>query len=151
MPAESFAQEVAWPTLDNLLALKSRWNVSVAAMIARCRDLFLLNEQLELRLWKGRSARGWTKGEPGDDTLPLEHPKLMMRGVHLLIDSCIFDRDALINQIGLPSATIEMLCNLRPGYLSQIPSQDNIFTLKLKPRASRIRSTGQGSVLPLHK
>ncbi|MFV0279000.1 MAG: helix-turn-helix domain-containing protein, partial [Parahaliea sp.] len=91
LPAESFSQEVVWPTLENLLSLKSRWKVSVAAMIVRCRDLALLNEQLELRLWKGRSARKWTKGEPGDDAIPFEQPKLMMRGVHLLVDNGVFD------------------------------------------------------------
>ncbi|MGQ7262927.1 helix-turn-helix domain-containing protein [Vreelandella sp. V005] len=97
MPPESFAQEVIWPTLDNLLSLKSRWKVSVASMIVRCRDLSLLTEQLELRLWKGRSARKWTKGEPGDDALAFEQPKLMMRGAHLLVDNGIFERTELVH------------------------------------------------------
>ena len=98
MPPESFAQEVVWPTLDNLLSLKSRWKVSVASMIVRCRDLSLLTEQLELRLWKGRSARKWTRGEPGDDALAFEQPKLMMRGAHLLVDNGIFERGELVHQ-----------------------------------------------------
>ncbi len=69
-------------------------------------------------LWKGRSARKWAKGEPGDDALAFEQPKLMMRGAHLLVDNGIFERTELAHQIGLPPETIEMLCNLRPGYLS---------------------------------
>ena len=152
LPAESFSQEVAWPTLDNLLSLKSRWKVSVAAMIVRCRDLSFLNEQLELRLWKGRSARKWTKGEPGDDAIPFEQPKLMMRGVHLLVDNGVFERDALINQIGLAPEIIEMLCNLRRGYLSN-PScvEDNVVSLKLKPTTPRPGGLGAGNVLPFKK
>ncbi|WP_413662504.1 helix-turn-helix domain-containing protein [Microbulbifer sp. CNSA002] len=133
MPAESFSQEVVWPTLDNLLSLKPRWKVSVAAMIARCRDLSLVNESLELRLWKGRSSRKWTKSEPGDNAVAFERPKLMMRGVHLLVENGVFERDALVNQIGLAPATIEMLCNLSEGYLTAQPStEDRVVPIRLK-------------------
>lgn len=149
MPPESFAQEVIWPTLDNLLSLKSRWKVSVASMIVRCRDLALLTEQLELRLWKGRSARKWTKGEPGDDALAFEQPKLMMRGAHLLVDNGIFERTELVHQIGLPPEMIEMLCNLRPGYLSVQPDAgDNVVPLKLKRETARSGRTRRADVLP---
>lgn len=152
MPPESFAQEVVWPTLDNLLSLKSRWKVSVASMIVRCRDLSLLTEQLELRLWKGRSARKWTKGEPGDDALAFEQPKLMMRGAHLLVDSGIFERAELVHQIGLPPETIEMLCNLRPGYLSVQPDAgDNVVPLKLKRDMARSGRVRRADVLPFPK
>ena len=148
LPPESFAQEVVWPTLDNLLSLKSRWKVSVAAMVVRCRDLSLLNEQLELRLWKGRSARGWTKGEPGDDAIPFEQPKLMMRGVHLLVDNGVFGRDELVDQIGLAPEVIEMLCNLRRGYLSRQSDEGNVVPLKLKPGARKTNGSRLGGVLP---
>lgn len=149
LPPESFSQEVVWPTLENLLSLKPRWKVSVAAMIVRCRDLSLLSEQLELRLWKGRSARKWTRGEPGDDAIPFEQPKLMMRGVHLLVDNGVFGRDELVNQIGLAPEVIEMLCNLRRGYLSDHPNpEDNVVPLKLKPGAQRSGGSGSADVLP---
>ncbi|MGP5562326.1 helix-turn-helix domain-containing protein [Vreelandella alkaliphila] len=152
MPPESFAQEVVWPTLDNLLSLKSRWKVSVASMIVRCRDLSLLTEQLELRLWKGRSARKWTKGEPGDDALAFEQPKLMMRGAHLLVDNGIFERTELVHQIGLPPETIEMLCNLRPGYLSvQLEAGSNVVPIKLKSRPVEPRRTICADILPFEK
>lgn len=152
MPPESFAQEVVWPTLDNLLSLKSRWKVSVASMIVRCRDLSLLTEQLELRLWKGRSARKWTKGEPGDDALAFEQPKLMMRGAHLLVDNGIFERTELAHQIGLPPETIEMLCNLRPGYLSIQPDAgDNVVPLKLKRNTTWSDQSRRAEVLPFQK
>ncbi|MFV0511945.1 MAG: helix-turn-helix domain-containing protein [Shewanella algae] len=152
LPSESFSQEVVWPTLDNLLSLKSRWKVSVAAMIVRCRDLSLLNEQLELRLWKGRSTRKWTKGEPGDDSIPFEQPKLMMRGVHLLLDNGVFDRDTLVNQIGLSPEVIEMLCNLRRGYLSEQPSADDkVVSLKLKSNIRKSSRSVSGDVLPFKK
>lgn len=152
LPPESFSQEVVWPTLDNLLSLKSRWKVSVAAMIVRCRDLSLLNEQVELRLWKGRSARRWTKGEPGDDAIPFEQPKLMMRGVHLLVDNGVFERDTLVNQIGLAPEIIEMLCNLRRGYLNhQLCADDKVVSLKLKPKAQRVGNSRPGDVLPFKK
>ncbi|MBT2787597.1 MULTISPECIES: XRE family transcriptional regulator [unclassified Halomonas] len=152
MPPESFAQEVVWPTLDNLLSLKTRWKVSVASMIVRCRDLSLLTEQLELRLWKGRSARKWTKGEPGDDALAFEQPKLMMRGAHLLVDNGIFERTELVHQIGLPPETIEMLCNLRSGYLSVQPDAgDNVVPLKLKRNSATAGRARRAEVLPFKK
>ncbi|WP_199825215.1 helix-turn-helix domain-containing protein [Halomonas sp. G11] len=152
MPPESFSQEVVWPTLDNLLSLKPRWKASVASMIVRCRDLSLLTEQLELRLWKGRSARKWTKGEPGDDAFAFEQPKLMMRGAHLLVDNGIFERAELVHQIGLPPETIEMLCSLRPGYLSAQPEAgDNVVPLKLKHNAVRSGRATRADILPFQK
>lgn len=152
LPSESFALEVAWPTLDNLLSLKPRWKVSVAAMIVRCRDLSLLNEELEMRLWKGRSARKWTKGEPGDDTIPFEQPKLMRRGIQLLIENGVFERDALVSRIGLAPDIIEMLCNLRPGYFSLPPAEDNnVVALSLKRKTRKSDGVSWADVLPFKK
>ncbi|MFA0809463.1 helix-turn-helix domain-containing protein [Microbulbifer epialgicus] len=133
LPSEKFSQEVAWPTLDNLISLKPRWKVSVAAMIARCSDLSLVNESLELRLWKGRASRKWSRSEPGDDAVEFERPKLMMRGVHLLLENAVFDRDALVSQIGLSPEMIEMLCNLPEGFFAAQPStEDRVVPIGLK-------------------
>lgn len=91
LPAESFSSEVSWPTLETLLSLKPRWKVSVAAMIMRCYQLGIIDDDQKLRLFKGRSARGWIKGEPYDDFFPFEQPRLLNRAVKLLTDQQIFE------------------------------------------------------------
>lgn len=58
LPAETFANEVRTPvTLDDLLLLKRRWGVSVAAIIMRLRALKILDEDAAQLLFKRRSAR----------------------------------------------------------------------------------------------
>lgn len=154
LPPETFSQEVVWPTLENLLSLKSRWKVSVAAMIVRCGDLSIINDQLQLRLWKGRSSRGWTKGEPGDNDIPFEQPKLMMRGIHLLVDNGIFDSDTLVSRIGLMPSAIESLCNLHKGYLDRRHQSSNtVVPLKLKKREGSFKNNSDhtGVVLGFKK
>ncbi|MGS2742312.1 hypothetical protein ACU6TU_01750 [Halomonas sp. LS-001] len=73
----------------------------------------------------------------------------MMRGAHLLVDSGIFERTELVHQIGLPLETIEMLCNLPPGYLSVQPdAADNVVPLKPKRDPARSGRARRADVLP---
>lgn len=58
-----------------------RWKVSVAAMIMRCYQLDIIDEDQKVRLYKGRSARKWVKGEPYDDKVPFEQSRLLNRAV----------------------------------------------------------------------
>jgi hypothetical protein len=89
---------------------------------------------------------------PGDDAVPFEQPKLMTRGVHLLVDNGVFSRDELVHQIGLSPEIIEMLCNLRRGYLTEQPNAEgNVVALKLKPRAKRVGERMAGDVLLFKK
>lgn len=139
MPSESFPLEVKWPTLDGFLALKSRWKVSVAAMIKRCQDLEIISPDSVVRLWKGRSARGWVKKEPLDDLIEFEQPKLLKRSVMMLVENNILTRDSLRDVLGMPARDMEELCSLPAGYFSG-ELENIVVDLRLKSRVSKAAS-----------
>lgn len=117
LPAETFASEVHTPvTLDDMLLLKRRWGVSVAAIMMRLHTLGLLDEEAKLALFKRRSARWGVKSEPGDGDRKPEQPRLLRRTIDLLIDENVMPLDAIPQHIGLAAFDIEMLTGLPEGY-----------------------------------
>lgn len=148
MPAESFAAEVWTPSLNAFLALKERWKTSVAAMIKRCSGLRMLGEEYERRLWKHYGSRGWRKGEPLDDRLEAEHPRLLGRSVQLLVDEKVRDRRSLLSDFRLQGPDVEALCGLQPGYMTE--GSANVVRLPKLKRAGR-KVTNGGSVLPFRR
>lgn len=129
MPAESFSLEIKWPTLDNFLSLKKRWRVSVASMIMRSYQLGFIDDDQKLRLFKGKSARGWNKGEPYDKDMATEPPQLLNRTMQLLVSEGVVRKEDLVDFIGLSKIIIEDLCGLEQGFLSEKPIS-NVIKLK---------------------
>lgn len=128
MPAESFAAEVMRPNLDTFITLKPRWKTSVAAMIMRCKQLEIIDDEYATRLWKNYSARGWRKGEPLDDKIDFEPIRLLPRAVDLLISEGGLTKDAVLSALELGPSDCEKLCGLPSGYFSQ---QDLISSLEM--------------------
>ncbi len=117
LPAETFASDVRMPvTLDDLLLLKRRWGVSVAAITMRLYALALLDEEGKLALFKRRSARWGGKSEPGDGDRKPEQPRLLRRTIDLLVDENVMPLDAIPRHMGLAAFDIEMLAGLPEGY-----------------------------------
>ncbi|PPD51026.1 MAG: DNA-binding protein [Methylobacter sp.] len=117
LPAETFATELRMPvTLDDLLLLKRRWGVSVAAITMRLHALGLLDEEGKLALFKRRSARWGAKSEPGDGDRKPEQPRLLRRTIDLLVDENVMPLDAIPRHIGLAPSDIEMLTGLPESY-----------------------------------
>lgn len=136
MPSESFPLEVRWPTLDGFLAMKKRWKVSIASMIKRCHDLNIVDDEAVVRLWKGRSARGWVKREPMDDAFSFEQPKLLSRSVKMIVENEILRKSQLKEVLGVPSDKLEELCSLDKGYFSSNEEQ-KIIDIKIRANFSR--------------
>lgn len=67
-------EDVDWP---NILELKSKWGLSMAALVYRARDLGHFSELTYARAMRQRSTYGWTKTEPGADLYPLVPPSLI--------------------------------------------------------------------------
>lgn len=117
LPAETFASDVRMPvTLDDLLLLKRRWGVSVAAIMMRLHALGLLDEEAKLALFKRRSARWGGKSEPGDGDRKPEQPRLLRRTIDLVVDENVMPLDAIPRHIGLAASDIEMLAGLPEEY-----------------------------------
>lgn len=131
LPSESFSAEISSPSLDTFIALKPRWKTSIGAMLFRTKQMGLISEDYALRLWKNYSARGWRRGEPGDNRVPFEDVKLMPRAINLLLSDGGFSPQRLITEIGLFRTDIERLCGLQAGYL--LEATNNVVKMKLRP------------------
>lgn len=118
LPEKEFTNEVVMPSLDSFAAMKERWKVAVAAMVMRSRDLGLLREEQEQRLWVNLARRGWRKKEPLDDSIPLEEPKLIRECIDMMLRSNFRSRAQIAEDLCLYSEDVEELVGLPSGYLT---------------------------------
>lgn len=145
LPAETFAAELSSPTLSGLLSLKERWKVSVGAMIKRCEVLGLISGEYTVRLWKHYSTRGWRKGEPLDERLPFEQPRLLARSINVLADKGGWTLPQILDNLPFAAGDIERLTALPPGYLSGVTAQI-VVAPRLKQEGQPL--PGGGQVVP---
>jgi Zn-dependent peptidase ImmA (M78 family)/DNA-binding XRE family transcriptional regulator len=150
LPAETFADEIRTPvTLDDLLLLKRRWGVSVAAMVMRLRQLKIVDEEGAQLLFKRRSARWGAKSEPGDGDRAPERPRLLRRTIDLLVEENVMPLDSIPRHIGLAAYDIEMLAGLPEGYFRGKANVVQLARLRAVPStASDVASTERSAVLP---
>lgn len=112
------------PRLEEFVALRRTWGVSIQALVRRARDLGYLSPETYTRLYKQISARGWRKSEPGK--LPLERPALLAEALELHRSDHGYSDDDLVRIGGLTSTR---LADLLPDY----------FTLRTRPTATLTR------------
>lgn len=132
LPAQSFAADVRLPvSLDNLLILKQRWGVSVAAMMMRLHALGLLSDEERLALIKRRSARWGAKTEPGDDRWVPEQPRLLRRTIDLLVQEGVVPLDRIPAWLGLSIHDVTQLCGLPQNYFAGPGQVIELATLRV--------------------
>ncbi len=149
LPAETFASEVRMPvTLDDLLLLKRRWGVSVAAIMMRLHALGLLDEEDKLSLFKRRSARWGGKSEPGDGDRKPEQPRLLRRTIDLLVDENVMPLDAMPRHIGLADSDIETLTGLPEGYFQGKSNVVQFARLRVVPASTEDKVQQVPTILP---
>lgn len=83
MPRHDIIHELPQrPDWDRLLALKAKWQVSLAALLKRASTLETLRPEFYTQAMKTMSARRWRTQEPGD-LGPPERPTLLARAVEV--------------------------------------------------------------------
>jgi Zn-dependent peptidase ImmA (M78 family)/DNA-binding XRE family transcriptional regulator len=117
LPRKSFPQEVISTSLSYFLELKSRWRVSVQAMVYRCKDLGLLNKNQVSYLWRQLSAM--RNVEPLDDTFEPERPTLLFAALNMLVENGVQTRAQIVDALKLNHVDIEQLCGASTGFLDQ--------------------------------
>jgi Zn-dependent peptidase ImmA (M78 family)/transcriptional regulator with XRE-family HTH domain len=120
LPENSFPNELWAPTLDAFRALKERWKVSIGAMVKRCQELNILDDDETKRMWMNYGRRGWRTEEPLDDRLPVEKPRLLSRSIELLIKERVKTREQILLDLPYSQTDIEELTGLPRGYLSGV-------------------------------
>ena len=134
MPREEFCNDVLALSLDHFVNLKSKWKVSIAAMIYRCKELGIFNDNQVLYLRKQISAKKWRNKEPLDDIIDVEKPKLLSNSIKLLIVNNIQTKNQIKQYINLPSKDLLTLTSLPQNYL------DEEIELKLKNNVININN-----------
>ena len=119
LPEESFADDLGVVSLDFLKGLKRRWLVSVGVMVHRLHDLGWVSDDQATRLWINYTRRGWRTGEPFDDELEPERPRLLRRGVELLINKGVRGSEQILSDLCLSASDVCELACLNPSVFSR--------------------------------
>jgi Zn-dependent peptidase ImmA (M78 family)/transcriptional regulator with XRE-family HTH domain len=117
LPADSFRADLGVLTLDRCVAIKSKWRVSVQAMLMRAGQIGVVSVEQEKRHWMNLGRRKWRTREPLDDSLPPEHPKFLAKSVELLVRENIVDPLDIPRRVTLAASDVEELAGLPPGFL----------------------------------
>lgn len=146
MPGETFALAAAQPSMSRLRVLKETWRVSIKAMIRRCQDLEILDREDATQLYKYYSARGWSKGEPGDDAVASARPRLLAQAAGMIADQGLRSKeDLLASDFTLAAGDIEDLCGLAPGWFEM--NTGEVVQLTARKRETEM-PVGTGKVVP---
>jgi Zn-dependent peptidase ImmA (M78 family) len=106
LPADPFMDDFGPGRVDwnRLLQLKVRWEVSLAAILYRARELQLVTPLGFEAAMKQISRRGWRVHEPGDIGRP-EQPALLRKAFDLLEESGT-SVEAIADAVELPVETV---------------------------------------------
>lgn len=132
LPREEFSNDVLALSLDYFVNLKSRWKVSIAAMIYRCNELGLFSDSQVLYLRKQISLKKWRTVEPLDDVIKIEKPKLLCNAINLIVDNDIQSKNQISKDINLPLKDLLVLANLPLDYFNEkleLKIKSNILNL----------------------
>lgn len=132
LPRKSFPNEVYSSRLMAFVDLKRRWKVSMQAMIYRCKNLGIFDDQQVTNLYKQLSFKKWRKTEPLDGPLglPLEEPILLRKISEVVLDGGRMAKDEVKAALGFSPRIIEQLLGLSPFQLSSDDLRDFEPTLK---------------------
>jgi Zn-dependent peptidase ImmA (M78 family)/transcriptional regulator with XRE-family HTH domain len=118
LPEQTFSQEVFFaPNLEMLVPLKSKWRVSIAAMVKRLSQLRLISHEREQQLFINISRRHWRTNEPLDDELEIEKPRVLQKVFDILRNKNIINQHSLTINLGLYIEDIEAAIGI-PGYFA---------------------------------
>jgi len=120
MPPTTYPVEVRSPSLASLLPLKERWRVSVKAQITRLKDLEVITPEYATHLYKTYSAKGWTRGEPWDDTWVPVEPRALKEALNVIVDEGVRSKADLLGvEFTISAGDVENLTGLPHGWFTR--------------------------------
>ena len=137
LPAESFSRDVCvYPTdLKYYLWLKRKWQVSVAAMVYRSRQLGIITSNQHQYMMRQISKSGWRKQEPDDEPYFLNE-NIFQGALDLLFEQRILSPASFMKLlarrgINLFPSDVEDVLHLRRGTLEISETKPQIIQLKI--------------------
>ena len=121
LPDETFAEDIYFVNLDSLKALKSKWLVSIGAMLHRVASLDMATDKQMKAFWVNYTRRGWRTREPLDGQLVPECPRVLRRAFELIISKGIQEPEQIIGDICLSSSDIRELSCVNDDLLGYRP------------------------------
>ena len=134
LPEETFAEDLDFVSLDSLKSLKSKWLVSIGAMLHRAAVLDMTTEKQIKGLWVNYTRRGWRTKEPLDDQLVPEYPRLLRRAFELIINKGVQEPEQIISDLCLSSSDISELSCVKESLLSTHAHARNLMIEDLNNR-----------------
>lgn len=133
MPQESFGSEIIGTSLDYLLSLKLRWNVAVAAIGYRAKDLGILSKSQYGYLLRQMNARNIRKKEPFDDDIEVSKPSIVRHAIKMLVEHGVQTKSQIATTLTLNPNDIEAISGLPTGYLDdKIVNLSTVLSLREK-------------------
>lgn len=140
MPASEFSTDVEVlgyvRSVDQLIHLKTKYHVSLGAIIMRIKKLKLWELDDVVRLQKQMSSKGYRKQEPLDKDSELALPQSLWEGSELLVKNKVVEASSIADMINnkfnkeYPTNLIENVVNLPDGYLNKGESMQDKLSLK---------------------
>lgn len=108
--------------LEFYIHLKSKWKVSIGAMLYRAKYLGLITNTQYQNTIKIMNKKGILKKEPYDELLGIYEPTLLIDSINLILTHIMSAKDLMQefsnNNISMNAKEIEKLLNLKEGTLS---------------------------------
>lgn len=123
LPEESFGNELEMKIvseIDTYYNMKRKWNVSMAAMIMRAKDLKIISMEQEEKLYKQLYYRKWRNPEPFDLETKVTLPVAFKQSLEMLIDENILQGHEIPSKIAeeynlyLTPNMLAMICGVDP-------------------------------------
>jgi Zn-dependent peptidase ImmA (M78 family) len=118
-----------------LFRLKTRWRVSVAALIQRAAELSLIGGAEYLRLYKELSARGWLKHEPHE--FEHEPAEILPRCFELLHKNFGLGADDIARALGWKPVTFAAITGLKALFTGNVSPAGRLLHLPAPNRSRR--------------
>lgn len=138
MPRAGFVKEFPRASRINwtmLLRLKSRWKVSIQAMVRRAYDLGVISAVQYQRYYKAISAKGWRKAEPGE--FEIGEPEVVPAALTLLEDQASMSFEDVAKALKISAEKLVEITGVDRRAMEPTPDDDRVVSL-LAARESRL-------------
>jgi Zn-dependent peptidase ImmA (M78 family)/transcriptional regulator with XRE-family HTH domain len=129
LPERTFAKGIYGTDRASLLAAKSKWGVSMQAILMRLRQIGLISERQLMRGFQQISAAGHRKKEPLDDTTKPERARLYLRIMEFVKERINLAWDDFVDGCAYPIWFISQVTGIT---VTPNPTQ-NVIPFKLRP------------------
>ncbi|MBB3988394.1 Zn-dependent peptidase ImmA (M78 family) [Sagittula marina] len=110
-PRTAFYREVRYASLSTFELLKRDWNIAITAQIVRAKQLGVIDENRATSLFVAAGREGYRspQGEPYDDIVPVEEPRMLRRAVDAIEEAGEMHLEVLKHRIPLPEDEVREL------------------------------------------